>query len=198
MSEKQLSGQEMLTPLSDQEIDQLEAALEEIPDGLFDTSMLHGLLSCAAVAPTAIQLPWLYDSVFKPPGSPGFVFKEQAHVEAILGLVMRLQNQIIMELDTDLFEPWVFFENSQGQTIVVLQPWCSGFLHGTSFDVEAWSPLFEERPHLVAPILRGAEIGEIQSPPLDEETGIELSVLIEEAVPNIRGFFRKQGRWEAS
>jgi len=194
MAPKKISGEELFTPLSDQEIDKLEATLEEIPDGLFDTSMLHGLLSGAAVAPTVIQPSWLYDSIFKPEGSSGYVFKDQEHVEATLHLVMRLQNQIIMELDADLFEPWLLFENSEGQTIIVLRPWCCGFLHATTFEKAAWNPLFEERPDLLTPILTGAEAEGNPAVSSEDRTGTELSILIEDAVPAIRGFFRKRAR----
>jgi yecA family protein len=194
MAAKRTPGEDLFTPLSDQEIDKLEAILEDIPDGLFDTSMVHGLLSGAAVAPTVIQPSWLYDSIFKPEGSPGYLFKDQEHVEATLHLVMRLQNQIIMELDADLFEPWLFFENPEGQTVIVLQPWCCGFLHATTFEVDAWNPLFEERPDLLAPILTGADSEENPPASPDDRTGTELSILIEDAVPAIRGFFRKRAR----
>jgi yecA family protein len=198
MAAKKFSEEEMFTPLTDQEIDKLEATLEDVPDGLFDTSMLHGLLSGAAVAPTAIRPSWLYDSIFKPDGSSGYVFKDQTHVGATLKLVMRLQNQIIMELDADLFEPWLFFENSEGQTVIVLRPWCVGFLHATTFEEVAWTPLFEERPDLMAPIVSGADWDETQSIDSDDETGSNLAVLIEDAVPNIRGFFRKRARRKGS
>jgi uncharacterized protein len=198
MAGKKIPGKELFTPLTDQEIDKLEAILEDVPDGLFDTSMLHGLLSGAAVAPTAIRPSWLYDSIFKPEGSSGYVFKDQAHAGATLSLVMRLQNQIIMELDADLFEPWVFFENSKGQTVIVLQPWCVGFLHATTFEEAAWEPLFEERLDLLAPIIAGAESDETQSFNPNDETGSRLSVQIEDAVPNIRGFFRKRARRKGS
>jgi yecA family protein len=196
MARRKISGDELFTPLTDQEIDQLEATLEEVPDGLYDTAMVHGLLSAAAVAPTAIRPYWLYDSIFKPEGSPGYIFKNQAHATATLNLVMRLQNQIIMELDADLFEPWLFFEDSEGQTVIVLRPWCFGFLHAITFEQEAWCPLFEERPDLLAPIIAGAE--QFQSLDPDGKTGSELSVQIEEAVPNIRGFFRKRVRRKGS
>ena len=198
MAAKKISDEELFTPLSDKEIDDLEATLEDIPNGLFDTSMVHGMLSGAAVAPTAIQPSWLYDSIFKPEGSSGYAFKDQAHLDATLNLVMRLQNQIIMELDADLFEPWLFFEDPEGQTVVVLQPWCAGFLHATTFEHAAWSPLIEERPDLLAPIIAGADSDETQSLYPDDQTGARLSILIEDAVPNIRGFFRKRARRKGS
>jgi yecA family protein len=198
MAAKKISDEELFTPLSDKEIDDLEATLEDIPNGLFDTSMVHGMLSGAAVAPAAIQPSWLYDSIFKPEGSSGYTFKDQAHLDATLNLVMRLQNQIIMELDADLFEPWLFFEDPEGQTVVVLQPWCAGFLHATTFEHAAWSPLIEERPDLLAPIIAGADPDESQSLYPDDQTGTRLSILIEDAVPNIRGFFRKRARRKGS
>jgi yecA family protein len=194
MAAKEISGEELFTPLTDQEIDKLEAILEEVPNGLFDTSMLHGLLSGAAVAPTAIRPSWLYDSIFKPDGSPGYVFRDQEHASVTLSLVMRLQNQIIMELDADLFEPWLFFEDSDRKTVIVLQPWCAGFLHATTFEEAAWRPLFEERLDLLAPIIAGADLDQSLSLDPDDGTGSELSVRIEDAVPNIRGFFRKRAR----
>jgi yecA family protein len=198
MAAKKISGEELFTPLTDQEIDTLEATLEEVPNGLFDTSMLHGLLSGAAVAPTAIRPSWLYDSIFKPEGSPGYVFKNQAHASASLNLVMRLQNQIIMELDADLFEPWFFFEDPEGQTVIVLQPWCVGFLHAITFEEAAWGPLFEERLDLLTPIIAGADLDQTGSFDPNDKKGSELSVLIEDAVPNIRGFFRKRARRKGS
>src|SRR5262249_36129732 len=126
MAAKKISEEELFTPLSDQEIDDLEATLEDIPKRMFYTSMVYELLSGGAVAHTAIQPSWLYDSIFKPEGSSGYTFKDQGHLDATLNLVMRLQNQIIMELDADLFEPWLLFEDPEGQTVVVLQPWCAG------------------------------------------------------------------------
>jgi yecA family protein len=198
MASKKISGEDLFTPLSDREIDKLEAVLEDIPGGLFDTSMVHGLLSAAAVAPTPIESSWLYDSIFRPENSSGYVFKDQKHVEAILNLVMRLQNQIIMELDADLFEPWLLFENSEGKTVIVLRPWCAGFLHATTFAAAAWNPLYEERPDLLAPILAGANPDENQLLDPDEQSAGELSMRIEDAVPNIRGFFRKRARRQGS
>src|SRR5262249_46006161 len=105
MAAKKISDEELFTPLSDQEIDDLEATLEDIPNGLFDTSMVHGMLSGAAVAPTAIQPSWLYDSIFKPEGSSGYTFKNQEHLGATLNLGRRLQNQIIHELNCGYFDP---------------------------------------------------------------------------------------------
>jgi len=45
---------------------------------------------------------------------------------------------------------------------------------------------------LLAPILTGADSEE--NPPSEDQTGTELSILIEDAVPAIRGFFRKRAR----
>lgn len=125
-------------PLSDREIDELEAALAALPeerDG-FDVAMLEGYLVGLLLQPKVVMpSAWLPPIFAAPEGEP-MIPGDLAHVQRVLDLVMRRYNTLAAHiLAREPFDPIVYdVEPADGtpatreQELTALWLWAAGFV----------------------------------------------------------------------
>jgi uncharacterized protein len=141
-------------PLTETEIQRLADFLcsEHLPEESLTIDELHGLLTALICGPEIVHanrwLPLVWGGQ-----EPGFDSMEQA--QDILGLIMRMNNQIA---DTLLagegFAPLVpVFTNEEQQEVADATGWCYGFLYGIGMSSEQWETHFEELYPMMTPIL---------------------------------------------
>lgn len=139
--------QDLFTPLTDNEIEQLEDfLLNRIDDdvdttdkdeGIFEISSLDGFFTAIISGPTMISpsqwLPAIWGD-FEP------VWKDEKEMEQILSLMMRHMNGIastLMEQPQD-FEP-IFLERMVDEkTFTIVDEWCEGYMRGVVLAAEQW------------------------------------------------------------
>ncbi len=157
---------EIMVPLADAEIDELERFL--MSDFTSDeTLMLDGLdgyLTAIAVGPTTLRpsewLPGIWGST--PGDAPAFETSEQA--QRIFELIMRHYNGIIWSLQNspDEFQPLIGTMTYAGDAHEYpdAEGWAMGFMQGVALAHPHWEPLLDDAQgeHWLRPLhLLGAE-----------------------------------------
>jgi len=185
-------------PLSDQEFEELDEFLnsEDLPDESMDISMLDGFLTAVVIGPNLVMpSQWLPEVWGKSPEQP-MNWKSVSQAERMTGLVMRHMNDIIWYLDNDPehYEPLLYEREHEGQTIPIIDEWCTGFIRGTLLEGEAWEPLFasDDTEGLLLPIiLYGTEAGweELEKNPQLAERHDAFAESLAECVLSIRDYW---------
>ncbi len=190
--------QDMMAPLSDEELDELDQFLLYGVDN--DEAMtletLDGYLHAIAMGPQTIMpsqwLPkiWGEDIAMMPP------MDSIDQLNHIMGLVMRLYNSIIhgFEHKPPLVAPyWDICEYDIGQ-FEDAQGWAHGFTEGVALNRAAWKPLFDNakgqqwyRPiGLLGEESFSADQDELTQTPAQRE---QLAQQIEDSLVNIHAFW---------
>ena len=141
---------QMMTPLSDEEMDELDAFL--LSDATSDKTMmldcLDGFLTSIVTGPvTLMPSEWL-PRVWGPSARDEPAFDTLAHAERITGLIMRHMNGIIWSLqhDPDMFEPVldavVYPDDPREYTDGEM--WARGYMTGIELQRKNWKAFFEE------------------------------------------------------
>lgn len=174
-------------PLADEELDELDRFLmsDAVNEEALDISMLDGFLTALAVGPNNLP-PSLWMPVVW--GGP-MRWESEAQAKRMMSLVFRHANDILFTLRSypDEFEPLLYERDHHGETIPIIDEWCTGFVMGIELDEEAWQPLLEseEGDELLLPILLfGTESGWEQlreTPSLEERQG-EFAAALGESV----------------
>ncbi|MFO7594156.1 MAG: UPF0149 family protein [Pseudomonadota bacterium] len=153
------------TPLSDQEIDELnrflleripeeeaEAAPDGTDEGVLDVAELDGFLTAIVSGPHSLSpsewLPVVWGDF-----EPKWISEEES--ERIITLVLRHLNGIVFTLNeaADEFEP-IVLEVEEGEAIVTsVEEWCLGYMKGVSLSTAAWQDGGEEVMDLLFPIM---------------------------------------------
>lgn len=149
------------TPLSDQEIDQLNRfLLERLPEeevegadeGVLDISELDGFLTAIISGPRAIApsewLPVVWGQF-----EPDWASPEEA--EAILSLVLRHMNALVTTLTEAPaeFEPIVLEVEEEEGTVTSVEEWCLGYMKGVGLASDAWRHAGQEVMEMLFPIM---------------------------------------------
>jgi uncharacterized protein len=127
---------DLAQPLSDDDLDELNEILQQRGDGHgIGLDALHGLFSALAAGPDSVPpeewMPHVVDD-----GRP-FASVEQA--ERALGLILRLNNTVIQDLERDRYEPILGeVENDDGSSALTARGWCEGFSLGVDLRAELW------------------------------------------------------------
>jgi yecA family protein len=182
-------------PISDEEEDELAGFVETFSGGRFDFPKLHGLLTAFAVgpgecSPSGIAQVLSGKSKVEEPISNNF-----SRSERILGLIARLQNEIVLDLDGDIFEPESFErEHPSGEIYPDTFSWCEGFVLGIDHDAEVWEKWsIDGRRKRVTSAIAAAANREFRTSGICPETPEKMWALydlIERVVPLIRSFWR--------
>ena len=155
-------------PLTEQEMDQLEAFLldridedevtEDSDEGILDISTLDGFMTALVSGPSIIApskwMPAVWGDF-----EPDWESPEQ--LEEILTLMMRHMNGIVTTLmeSPNEFEP-IFKEHEANDRVYrIVDEWCDGYLRGMSLDSEGWSETEAIEPLLGAMLLFASEEG---------------------------------------
>lgn len=170
---------DLLQPLSDQEIETLSRFLDERAvdrDGM-SFEMLDGYLTAVLSGPDMIMpsewLPQIWTGGDVETDEP-WVFEDEEEANRILGLVMRHYNRIagVLSQGGAEFEPWIGeVELEGGEFAAYGQEWALGYLRGVGLREAAWSvllddPDWQEELEAVDLLARG---------PDDDETGTEVA-----------------------
>ena len=152
-------------PLTDEEIEELDQFLldaEGIEDSM-DISTLDGFLTAVVCGPKTITpsewMRWVWDMES---GEDAPEFKDKAQAQRILGLLMRHMNDIARTLHQapERYEPLLMENPNDGDTIPILDEWCSGFMKGVQLDSDGWQPVTVGKPDWMSTImLYGTEEG---------------------------------------
>ena len=159
-------------PLSDAEIVTLDAFLisESTSEEVLAIDELHGFLTAIVCCPVPVMPSEWLNGVWQSEEGPQFESAEQA--QEIMALIMRMHNDIADALGVgDEFGP-LMLENTleSGETVVVAQGWCWGFMEGMRSQFDAWEPHLDMINELVVPIAVLARLGD-DDPELQELLG---------------------------
>jgi len=152
-------------PLSDDEYQELEDFLmsDGMPEEAMDISMLDGFLTALLIGPNMLTPSQWLPRVWGATDEQPMTWQSEQQAERMMGLVLRLMNDILWQLDEDPegYEPLIYQHKSEDEDVPVIDEWCMGFIAGIALDEEGWAPLLdEEAPPLLTPILLyGTEIG---------------------------------------
>ena len=156
-------------PLSDAEIDVLDAFLmsDSTPEEVLSVDELHGYLTAIVCCPVPVMPSDWLNGVWQDEEGPQFESAERA--QEIMALIMRMHNDIADALRVgEEFGP-LMLENTleSGETVVVAQGWCWGFMEGMRSRFDAWEPQLDMINELVVPIAVLARLGD-EDPELQE------------------------------
>lgn len=153
---------DLFTPLTDNELEQLEEFLlnrfdEETDDfdkdeGVIDVSELDGFFTAIVSGPvTIVPSQWMASlwGDFEP------VWETEKEFEHIFTLLMRHMNSIANHLmnEPDTFEPLFLQRVVDDTTYTIVDEWCEGYMRGVVLAAEDWMLDDMEMRILVAPIL---------------------------------------------
>lgn len=156
------------TPMSDAELDQLEAFLGSaiFREQAMPIDMLQGLLCAVASSPDVIaQERWMEEALGEAPR-----FRDEAQSAAFAGLLLRFQDQVRTELAAGKGLTFYVFPGDDGEDD--LATWCDGYLAGMELSGVNWYAHGEEKEveELLAPfILLSGRMRQFA-----EEDGVEL------------------------
>lgn len=157
---------DILQPLSEAEFDELDRFLvsDAMPDECMDISMLDGFLTALLIGPNMIMpsewLPHVWGETAEQP----MRWESAQQAKRMTAFIMRHMNDIAWQLENEPedYEPVLFEHDEDGEPMLVIDEWCTGFVHGAMLDSETWEPLFESddgRDMLLPVILYGTESG---------------------------------------
>ena len=147
----------LTTPLTDEEFEQLFELLDR--DDFMDISTLHGFLTALRVAPVEVAtsdwLPLVWGEAR--------VFESEEEAETLTALLFRLAHEVTVGLAEERFEP-ILYENDDEEhgPVLVLEPWCRGFMRGVGLAPEAWQPIYDcdAKLHMLPMLLHGTDGGD--------------------------------------
>lgn len=174
----------LTTPLTDEEFEQLFELLDR--DDFMDISTLHGFLTAVRIGPVEIAtsdwLPLVWGEAA--------VFDSEAQAEELTSLVFRLANEVTVELAEERFEP-ILYENEDEEQgpVLVLEPWCRGFMRGAGLAADAWQPIYEGegKLHMLPMLLHGTDGGDERRD--DKPTGAMDADLLARCVAEVDRFW---------
>jgi len=190
-------------PLSDEEFAELDAFLASnaTPDDCMDVSMLDGFLTALAVGPNPLMPDRWLPTVYAETEQDKVKWASPAEAEYMLGLMLRHMNDIAWQLREAPgdYEPVLLEQEDAGETSLVIDEWCIGFMEGVHVDADAWAPLLEspeQKAYLLPIILYGTESGrdELESRPELRKRHAQLAESLPDCVLAIHEYWRPHRR----
>lgn len=142
-----------LLPLSDAELDQLDALLAPLPEAM-NVEALDGFLSALLLAPKPLASlageDWLPST-----WGGGDPFPSSKQRKKLQLLVLRHARALDTQLAGPAWEPlFSVIEGEDGEEFIDAEDWCCGFMLGVDLDGEGWAARFDEATTgpLLAPI----------------------------------------------
>jgi len=120
---------------------------------------ITALASGQSLTMPSSMLRWIWDSEH---GQDAPMFANAAESESIITLILRHWNDINDTLNhaPDEYQPLILERKADGQTIPILDSWCSGYYKGIVVDRARWKPLLDTHPEwFTAIILYGTKDG---------------------------------------
>lgn len=184
-------------PLSDDELEELDQFLmsDATRDEAMDISMLDGFLTALAVGPATLP-PSRWMPVIWGGEASMVEWASPDQAERITSLIFRHANNILFHLrdEPETFEPLLYERELDGETIPIIDEWCTGFVIGMSLDEDAWQPMIdtEEGDRLLYPILLyGTESGleRLRNDPTLEDRHAEFAESLGECIVAIMAWW---------
>jgi uncharacterized protein len=182
-------------PLSDEELHELTSFLEGLPGREFDFPKFHGLLTALVVGPVQVSAQEIMEKIVAHESKADqSAPNDVVETDQVPGLIARLQNEIVVDLHEEMFEPaYSEREHSSGEMYPDIFSWCEGFVLGMSHAGQAWKKWYKDsRRELAISAIQGAARREFRSEPGLFETPEKmwaLYELIRHVVPLIRYFW---------
>ena len=186
-------------PLTDAELDELDALLQDLPaDDAMNVEALDGYLTALVTGPgTLAQLrtrDWM-PTIWGGDGDGPAPFASGKRKKRAIFLVLRHLHAIDAALADapDDWQPVFSVAETEDGEFVDAEDWCIGFLAGVALDADAWAPRFDDPelgPALVPLALLGGD--DEQLSPADRERlqdaqqRDDLSRAVAEAIPRLR------------
>lgn len=187
-------NQDLREPLSEDELDRLEAILDARPESM-NLEMLDGFYVALACSPELVP-PSASLPVILGEAEPVLASLDDAMVTH--GLLMRYWNSVVDVLERhEPYDPILLADADDHPTG---NDWAAGFLEGLSMGGEAWKELLldEERGELLLPIFVLAHEHnpdpELRPEPIDTEHRLELFAGLSAFVPEIYRYFEPHRR----
>jgi uncharacterized protein len=156
-------------PLSDAELDELDALLQALPaEAAMNVEGMDGYLTALIVGPPLLarlkSADWL-PGVWGGDGDGAAPFASQKQRKRAAMQVLRHLHAIDRQLrtDADAWQPVFSIAETPERDFVDAEDWCAGFLQAVALDLEAWAPLFDD-PKLGSALVAIALLGGDDSP----------------------------------
>ena len=192
----------LVAPLSDQEIDELEAFLESdaTPHACMDISALDGFLTALALGPS-VPLPSRWMTIIWG-GEEDPVVESADRARRNVSLIVRRMNMIGAGFGNEppVFEPILYEGDVEGGgTIVVAYDWCAGFMTGVELAFDFWQPLLDDQSDSVflVPLVKLGtdegrdEINAAEDPRAEHD---KFADLLEPCVVALNGYWKRRWR----
>lgn len=150
-----MSDRALDEPLSDAELDELEAFLssDAVPQDCMDLEMLDGYLCAIISGPEVIQPSEWLPGVWSEGGraaTPAYASTEQA--QRIMALMLRhvVGLQRTLEESPTRFKPLLYLSDAEQRAKADKAPaeataWCEGYMAGVKLRDDDWQPLYDSR-----------------------------------------------------
>lgn len=191
---------DLFTPLTEQEMDRLDAfLLDRIDDedaegkdeGIFDISTLDGFMTAVVSGPkTLVPSQWL-PAVW---GDYEPTWESDEEFEEIFSLMVRHMNVIAATLieAPEEFEPLFLEREVKGKIYLVVDEWCDGYLRGVRLNLDDWISAEEIGGLLDALILFASEEGWQKLDRMTEDEVGRLQRLIAPAVRDMHAYWNER------
>lgn len=149
---------ELDEPLTDSEFQEYEQFLlsDRVPETCMDISTLDGFFTGLVSGPGNIgPSHWLRHVWDQENAALEPVFDNEKEVHRILSRFLRHMNGISEELRTapDEFQPMFYERLHEGQTVQVIDEWCTGYVKAVDIDGPLWRPMLDGHTEWLGPIL---------------------------------------------
>lgn len=149
-----MSDRALDEPLSDAELDELEAFLssDAVPQDCMDLEMLDGFLCAIVSSPEVIQPSEWLPGVWSEGGraaTPAYASTEQA--QRVMALMLRhvVGLQRTLEESPTRFKPLLYLSDAEraksDKAPAEATAWCEGYMAGVKLRDDDWQPLYDSR-----------------------------------------------------
>ena len=145
-------------PLAESEFREYEEFLlsDRVPESCMDVSTLDGFLTALVSGPGSLgPSHWLKHVWDMEHATEAPEFDSTEDIQRVLGRFLRHINGIseAMRSHPDDFEPMFYERSHDGQTVRIIDEWCTGYVKGVEIDGPLWKPLIDAHPDWLGPIL---------------------------------------------
>jgi uncharacterized protein len=134
-------------PLTDAELDELSQFLigDDMPEETMDIAMLDGFLTGIVISPNTLSPSRWLAAIWDEGEANPMAWKSADQMQHIIGLIMRMYNDRVHDLQEDIaeFEPLIYQSEQEGETVPILDEWCTGFISAIGLDPDGWAPLID-------------------------------------------------------
>ncbi|RLA02395.1 MAG: YecA family protein [Gammaproteobacteria bacterium] len=183
---------DLVTPLTDEELDRLDRFLldridedadtQDMDEGVLDVSELDGLFTALVSGPVSVVpskwLPLVWGD-FEP------VWDSQEAFQEIFSLMIRHMNSIVHLLIEypEEFEPLFLGREVEGNSYTIVDEWCEGYQRGVELNQESWDTAGAEMAELFVPIFAFTPETNWRGHDLNDK---EKEITRQAIVPNVR------------